>query len=233
MIDDAISEARRVHAECTCGGHQSDGGAVFTPVSHRCRCHFHVEELLAVAEILQEELARLRGIFADLCQDSPPVDAAFTQGKTEGSLIEAKQIQQRIDETIASWKAPLAPGSQIPDDANLVIACLEVLKTCITHRGVTREEAVARANARLPALARQASCGSIPSLPAGSVCEVDVALAGEEFYFSIGDVVSYDPANRRLMFSDIAGFRRFIVRQVRPQRQTLVLSEIHRDPRSP
>jgi hypothetical protein len=61
----------------------------------------------------------------------------FERGRQYGTDEEGARILGRIREGIASWRQyPADP------DSGPVIACLEVLSTCITHRGITRGQAI-------------------------------------------------------------------------------------------
>jgi hypothetical protein len=76
----------------------------------------------------------------------------FERGRRYGIDEEGRRVLGRIREGIASWeKEPRPP------DAGIVIACLDVLSTCITHRGVSRDEAV---KAALDSLAAEKGGGS-------------------------------------------------------------------------
>jgi hypothetical protein len=68
----------------------------------------------------------------------------FERGRQYGVNEEGARILGRIRDGIASWE-------QYPDDpeSGPVIACLEVLSCCITHRGVSRDDAVKAALDRL------------------------------------------------------------------------------------
>jgi hypothetical protein len=68
----------------------------------------------------------------------------FERGRQYGIREEGARILARIREAIASWEE-----EPRPPDAGIVIACLDVLSCCITHRGVSRDDAVKAALDRL------------------------------------------------------------------------------------
>jgi hypothetical protein len=68
----------------------------------------------------------------------------FERGRRYGVNEEGARILARIAEAIASWEE-----EPRPPDAGNVIAALEVLSCCITHRGVSRDDAVKAALDRL------------------------------------------------------------------------------------
>jgi hypothetical protein len=68
----------------------------------------------------------------------------FERGRRYGVNEEGARILARIREAIASWEE-----EPRPPDAGIVIACLDVLSCCITHRGVSRDDAVKAALDRL------------------------------------------------------------------------------------
>jgi hypothetical protein len=68
----------------------------------------------------------------------------FERGRRYGVNEEGARILARIREAIASWEE-----EPLPADAGIVIAALDVLSCCITHRGVSRDDAVKGALDRL------------------------------------------------------------------------------------
>jgi hypothetical protein len=70
----------------------------------------------------------------------------FERGRRYGIDEEGARILGRIREAIASWEE-----EPRPPDAGIVIAALDVLSCCITHRGVSRDDALKAALDRLAA----------------------------------------------------------------------------------
>jgi hypothetical protein len=70
----------------------------------------------------------------------------FERGRRYGTEEEGQRILGRIGEGIASWDSEPDPKVR-----GLVQASLRVLSTCITHRGVSRDDAVKAALDRLAA----------------------------------------------------------------------------------
>jgi hypothetical protein len=68
----------------------------------------------------------------------------FERGRRYGIDEEGARILARIREAIASWEE-----EPRPPDAGIVIAALDVLSCCITHRGVSRDDAAKAALDRL------------------------------------------------------------------------------------
>jgi hypothetical protein len=64
----------------------------------------------------------------------------YERGRQDGVREEGERILARIREAIASWERE--PDLEL---RSWVQSTLEVLSTCITHRGVTKEEALKRA----------------------------------------------------------------------------------------
>jgi hypothetical protein len=93
----------------------------------RFRCNVCVNAIL-------DEKNRL--VREDQCQPER-LAGEFERGRRYGVNEEGARILARIRDGIASWE-------RHPDDpkSGPVIACLEVLSTCITHRGITREQAI-------------------------------------------------------------------------------------------
>lgn len=100
----------------------------------RFRCNVCVNEILAEKNRLVREEQCLPEQLA----------GEFERGRRYGTDEEGARVLARIREAIASWR-------QYPDDpeSGMVIANLEVLSTCITHRGITCDEAVKAALDRM------------------------------------------------------------------------------------
>jgi len=88
-------------------------------------------DLLAAA---MDETQHLRGIFGDLRNDSPAIKAAYEQGVQE----EGERVLGHLSAAIGDWK------KSNDSDKGIVIAALSMTASCITHRGITREEALSK-----------------------------------------------------------------------------------------
>lgn len=68
------------------------------------------------------------------------IDEAYERGVHDGVQQEGERLLARIHDVIRSWEAE-------PDDnlRGMVQAAFEVFSTAITHRGVTREQAITAA----------------------------------------------------------------------------------------
>jgi hypothetical protein len=102
----------------------------------RFRCNVCVNAIL-------EEKNRL--VREELCLPER-LAGEFERGRRYGTDEEGRRILGRIRDAIASWEEePRSP------DAGIVVAALDVLSTCITHRGVSRDDAVKAALDRMAA----------------------------------------------------------------------------------
>lgn len=96
----------------------------------------HLDAFVRQARLRAE--AELGGIIGDLREDS----SAYRRGLADGVGKEGERVLGRIRDAVHSWE-----GEPDPTLRGMVQAALEELAVCITHRGITHEDALARVRA--------------------------------------------------------------------------------------